>query len=335
VSDLWTVVLHYNGLADTRKCLPTLEAQAAAGYPVLLVDNGSTDGSHEVIANEFPWVKIFRVEKNAGPSAGNNRGIEYAMSQGARRVLLLNNDTTVSPRLLERIDIASEVYPGYGIIGPVVNFMDEPRALMTDGVTFNPPGRGGLFVRKAVPLVESEMPAITDVDVVNGVCMMIRAEVFDAIGLFDERFFIYHDETDFCIRARRHGFQCGVIGEQHVWHKGSSTMKATGKRFARYFDSRNLVYLLKKHGGAGDHGRGRWETASTCFRYLYYRYCHEREDGHPDAADAVIQGLLDGLTGRQGPFREQRWMMLPLVRALFELMRRRPRVATAATSPRS
>ena len=84
-------------------------------------------------------------------------------------------------------------------------------------------------------------------------------------------------------RSQQLGAEHVVIGEQLIWHKGSSTFKATGKRFARYFDSRNLVYLLRKHDGARLNHRTRRETAKTCFLYLYFRYCHEREDGHPDA----------------------------------------------------
>lgn len=334
MNPVWTVVLSYNGLEDSRKCLRSLESQAAAGHPILLVDNGSTDGTLEIVRREFPWAKLLRVEKNQGPSVGNNRGIEYALAHGAGGVLLLNNDTTVAPNLIDRMIAAAQAHPDFQIMGPVINYMDEPALVMTDGVTFNPPGDGGLFVRKVVPLAESAAPTITPVDIVNGCCMLVSAEVFKTIGLFDERFFIYHDEADFCLRALAAKFRNGVIGEQLVWHKGSSTFKATGKRFARYFDSRNLVYLLRKHDGARLNHRTRRETAKTCFLYLYFRYCHEREDGHPDAADAIIEGLLDGLAGRQGAFEKRRHLMLPAVRGAFELLRHRPRLSRAAAGAR-
>jgi GT2 family glycosyltransferase len=324
MTNIWTLVLTYNGLDDTRLCLASLAAQAAAGHPILVVDNGSSDGTAAAVGREFPWARVLRIEKNAGPTNGNNVGIEHALAQGAHAVLLLNNDTTVTPNMIDRLSAAAEAHPEYSIIGPVINHMDEPDVVMTDGVTFNPPGRNGLFVPKPVPIARADPPSITPVDVVNAVCMMVRAEVFRAIGLFDVRFFIYHDETDFCLRARRRGFQCGVIGEQHVWHKGGRTVKATGKQFARYYDSRNLVYLLKKHRGAGEHGRGKLETALKCMQYLWHRYCHEREDGHLESADAVIQGFLDGVTGHQGPFPVRRRVLLPPLRGTLELLRHRP-----------
>jgi GT2 family glycosyltransferase len=332
---VWTLVLTYNGLEDTRKCLRSLESQAAAGHPVLVVDNGSTDGTMEIVGREFSWARLLRVEKNRGPSVGNNRGIEYALQHGAGGVLLLNNDTTVSPNLIDRLLLAADANPEFQIIGPVINFMDEPTVVMTDGVTFNPPGSNGLFVRREVPLLEGATPQVTPVDIVNGCCMLVSAEVFRTIGTFDEQFFIYHDEADFCLRALAASFRCGVISEQLVHHKGSSTFKTTGKRFARYYDSRNLVYLLWKHDGARLHGRTRRETAATCFKYLYFRYCHEREDGHEDAANAIIEGLLDGLAGRQGAFEQRRRPTLVAVRAAFEMLRHRPRLSSPATSGRS
>ena len=70
MTPVWTLVLTYNGLEDTRKCLRSLESQAAAGHPILVVDNGSTDGTIEAVGREFPWAKRFRVEKNHGPSVG-------------------------------------------------------------------------------------------------------------------------------------------------------------------------------------------------------------------------------------------------------------------------
>ena len=136
---------------------------------------------------------------------------------------------------------------------------------MTDGVVFNEPKEPGFFQRKTVQLVDAAIPPITAVDIVNGCCMLIRAEVFERIGLIDERFFLVHEESDLCLRARRAGFRLGVLGEALVWHKGSSAFARTGKRLQRYYDTRNLCLLLGKHalrpGGRGP-ARSRWAAAS-------------------------------------------------------------------------
>jgi GT2 family glycosyltransferase len=327
---VWIVILTYNGLEDTRKCLATVEAavgsRANADVVSLLVDNGSTDQTEDAVRAEFPWCPILRIEQNAGPAAGNNRGIEHALSHGADWVLLLNNDTTVRPEIVDRLVEAARANPTYAIVGPVINYMSDPDAVMTDAVFFNRPNYHGFFERKEVPVRATAPPVVSETDVVNGCCMMIAAPVFRAIGLFDERIFIYHDETDFCLRAWDAGFRCGVIDHQLVWHKGSSTSKDVGKRMARYYDSRNLYYVLRKHKGATRHGRPWRSTAMMYLRYNYYRYCVEREHGFTASADAVIDGICDAIAGRGGRFVERRRPLAPAWRGLFEALRHRPRL---------
>lgn len=326
---VWIVILTYNGLEDTRKCLATVEkaVQPTAGATItpLLVDNGSTDGTEAVVRAEFPWCPVLRIDENNGPAAGNNRGVEHALANGADWVMLLNNDTLVRPELGTTMVAAAKANPGYAILGPVLNYMSEPDLVMTDAVLFNRPTFHGFFERKEVPVASSSPPAAADTDVVNGCCMMIAAPVFRAIGLFDETMFIYHDETDFCLRAWEAGFRCGVIDHQLVWHKGSSTFVDVGKRMARYYDARNLLYVLRKHRGAKRHGRSWRSTAAMYLRYNYYRYCVERENNFPVSADAVLEGVCDGLAGRGGRFVERRRPLVPLWRLFFEAARHRPR----------
>lgn len=322
---LWIIVLSYNGLADTRKCLGTLAAAIRPGVVPLLVDNGSTDGTQQVVVNEFPWCRILRLDPNAGPAGGNNRGIEHALAQGADWILLLNNDTTVRPELCERMLEAAAALPEYAVLGPIINYMGEPELVMTDAVVFNAPDYHGFFERREVPPTHQTPPRAVETDVVNGCCMMIAAEVFRKIGLFDENIFIYHDETDFSLRAWEAGFRSGVIDHQLIWHKGSSTFKDTGKRMARYYDARNLWYVLRKHHGAKRHGRSWRSTALMYVRYNYYRYCVEREAGFTASADGVLEGICDGFAGRVGHHVERRRRMLPLLRILFEALRHRPR----------
>src|SRR5262249_19361514 len=156
--------------------------------------------------------------------------------------------------------------------------------VMTDGCVFNDPSFQGFFMRKPVAVTNQAPPTITEVDVVNGCCMLVKAEVFRHIGLFDETMFMYHDETDLCLRAINAGYKCGIIDHALVWHKGSATSLTIGKRSIRYYDARNLMYVLRKHRGAQRRGRTRLESAMMYVRYMYYWYCTEREAGHDDAA---------------------------------------------------
>jgi|KBSSwiStaDraftv2_1062776.scaffolds.fasta_scaffold222102_2 GT2 family glycosyltransferase len=318
---VYVVVLSYNGLEDTRKCLRSLQPALRPGIVPALVDNGSTDGTAEAVAREFPWCRIVRVEVNRGPVGGNNAGIQAAFASGEKWIMLLNNDTTVDPNLFERMCEAAQANPQYSVLGPVIYFMDDPTVVMTDGCEFNYPSRYGFDARKAVPLTESRPPRVTPVDVVNGCCLMIRAETLKKIGVFDERIFMYHDELDLCLRVLDHGEQLGVIDHALIWHKGSATSRVTGKKSIRYFDARNLWYVLNKPRTARQVERSWLTTRLVYFRYMYYWYAREMDEGNTAAATAVLDGLADGLGQVAGPYEQRPRRLTQLVRPTFNAIR--------------
>jgi GT2 family glycosyltransferase len=315
------VILAYNGLQDTIRCLDSLEnpVKEGQGVSALLVDNGSTDGTEGVVSQRFPWCPVLRIPKNNGPAAGNNQGIRHALQQGAQWVLLLNNDTTVHKDFVARMSSMAEQPDGFRILGPVINYMDDADVVMTDGVRFNRKSYRGFFERVPVPVRDACPPQVTEVDVVNGCCMMIHAEVFRRIGFFDESLFIYHDESDFCVRASLAGFRSGVFASQLVWHKGSSTFKTSGKRLQRYYDARNLGILVWQYAGKLPQSRSRVASLLKYARYLYWRFAVEREEGHPAAADAVIEGFIDFMSGRRGAYAPLARPALPILRKTCEL----------------
>ncbi len=330
--NFWIVLVNYNGLEDSRKCLRSLES-IREPFSVVLTDNASNDDPLPKLKPEFPWVHYLQNPVNGGWSGGNNTGIRYALEHGATQLFLLNNDTTVRPDIVARLQSAAAARPDCGILGPVIRYMDEPELVMTDGVMYNRPPYPGFFQRLEVPECEAEPPHVADVDIVNGCAMMVRADVFRRIGLIDDRFFLLHEEADFCLRAKAAGFNCGVLAEGMVWHKGSSTFKRVGKHLQRYFDTRNLGLLLSKQTHYGRGTRGALASYVTYLRYAYHRYCHEREEGHKHSADAVIEGLVDLATRRFGVYKPRRRWALPVVRCAFDAARRVKPKRSASSSP--
>lgn len=315
------VVVNYNGLDDTRRCLRSIAAIGDPSVATIVIDNGSEVDPVAALSEEFLWCLAERLPSNTGWSGGNNAGIRLALEHGADRVILLNNDTTVHPRLVDRLIASARANPDFGVIGPVICFMDEPDAVMTDGCDFNRPDGRGFFHRKAVPL--GGVPEVTEVDIVNGCCMMIDARVVRSIGPIDERFFLIHEESDYCLRARRAGYRCGVLNDALVWHKGSSSFQRVGGRVQRYYDSRNLFLLLRKHArDKAEGGRGAGSSWIEYARYIYHRYCIEREHDQVEAADAVLEGLCDALTWRFGGRRPGTRLAAPALRFVFEGVRR-------------
>ncbi len=322
------VLVDYNGLDDTRKCLASLAGLAGAAR-VVVVDNASRVDVATALSGAFPWATFLRAERNGGWAGGNNLGLKFALDTGADLVILLNNDTVVGPDFACRMVAAADAHPEFGILGPVIRFLAPPHEVQTDGVVFNGPARPGFFQRLAVPLppagttpgaAQGEPPggasAVAEVDIVNGCCLMVRRAVVERVGLIDEAYFLVHEESDFCLRAQEAGFKNGVVAESLVWHKGSSSFQREGKRLQRYFDTRNLARLLRRHRGRPT-ARGPWASRRHYLRYAYDRYSIEREGGFRDSADAILEGLYDALTGRWGPYSARRRPGLALLRLAF------------------
>lgn len=311
------VLLNYNGLEDTRICLNSIEQINTRPLQVIVVDNASQDDPSEILKREFPWCVVVRSGNNEGWAGGNNIGIRYALDVGAEFIILLNNDTIVSDEIVTRLVDAAHANPEFGIIGPVINEMSHPDQVQTDGCLFNRPEAFGFFQRKVVSLNRSTPPTVTEVDIVNGCCMMISKRVFDTIGLIDERFFLIHEESDFCLRAHEAGFCCGVIGESLVWHKHSASFVRAGNWRQRYYDTRNLFLLLRKHPSTSFR-RSKTGSWLAYFKYIYYCYCLEREQQSELGARAVVQGFCDALYGRLGPHAPRVPFTYRLMHGIFE-----------------
>jgi GT2 family glycosyltransferase len=314
------VVLNYNGWEDTFKCLASIEAQSKKPFQMILVDNGSKDDHCAEVHSRYPKVRLHRNRENRGFAGGSNDGLKMALDGGADYVFLLNNDTVISPAAIELLTLALESQPEWGIIGPIINYMEEPGKVRTAGCLFNIRWSSGLFTEDDIRPSEAGF-FVAPTDIVNGCAMAIRREVLERIGFFDESYFIVHEESDFCLRTLKAGFRNGILNRVLVWHKGSSSFQRQGKEYQRYYDSRNLLYLLKSHGRINN--RPARESYFEYLRYVYYRYCHEVETGNISAALACMDGLVDAVFGHTGPRRTGRASMISrLAGAGFESIRR-------------
>ncbi|MGL6072846.1 MAG: glycosyltransferase family 2 protein [Fimbriiglobus sp.] len=313
----WIVLVDYNGLEDTRKCLESLE-KVTGEFETVVVDNCSKVNVREALASHFPKAHFVRSDINGGWAGGNNIGMKFAFEHGGEVAILLNNDTTVPPEFNERLQAAMDAHPAYGILGPIIRFMEPPHEIQTEGVVFNRPNEPGFFQKHRVPLSTQNPPLLEDVDIVNGCCLMVRKSVVDKIGYIDEEYFLIHEESDFCLRCQEAGFKNGVLGESLVFHKGSSSFKREGKRLQRYFDARNLGRLLTRHRDRRT-SRGVLSSRIHHWKYAYYRYAIERENGFPDSGEAVIEGMYDSLRGYWGGYSQRPRPGLAVLRAMFSL----------------
>jgi GT2 family glycosyltransferase len=296
------VILNYNGLADTLSCLASLKGQTVSDTQVVVVDNGSSEDPSK-IGDSYPEVVLLKRKENGGWAGGNNTGIRYALDNGSQVIILLNNDTVVAANFLERLKAAVDAHSDFRILGALIYSLDHPSEVITEGCQYNRPGYNGFFQSQAVPVQITDPPSVIETDIVNGCCLVAQREVFKDIGLMDERFFLVHEESDFCLRAREKGWKCGIISEPLVWHKKSHTFQRTGNSANLYYNMRNSWLLLRKHAGHPRGTRGQLGSLLQYLRQVHYAYCRALEKGDRAEREAVIDGMTDAWSGRYGPRR--------------------------------
>jgi hypothetical protein len=237
------VIANYNGGADTVECVDSLLESSAATFRIIVVDNGSSPPLS--LPSQYGDIDIVRLEANLGFAGGVNVGIRRALRTGADAVLVLNNDTIVAADAVARL--ASELKGAVGIAAPRIYYAADPSLIWSDGFMAHPwtlEMRGGQRGRRA----EKNQEPARIVDYVTGCAMLIHRAVFDAIGLFDERFFAYYEDLDYCIRAREAGFKILTVPTAQIWHKVARTTGLESPR-RHYLMAYGSVRFYAKHAG--------------------------------------------------------------------------------------
>lgn len=242
------VVLNWNGLENTLECIESLSKTNYPNYEIIVVDNGSSDGSSQTLKDRRYKITLLENAENLGFSAGNNVGILYAIEHGTDYVFLINNDTIVDPDVLKVLVDVSERDALAGMIGPKIYDFYEPDKIWFAGAyidwkTGESPHSGKGQIDKG------QFNTVIEVDRLTGCAMLIKRAVFEKIGLLDPDYFLYFEDVDFCVRARKAGYKSICVQYAKVWHKESMSTKAKdGSPLHTYYHNRNRLLFLKKHG---------------------------------------------------------------------------------------
>lgn len=233
------VIPTWNGLHLLADCLKALHFQTSNGFQVCVVDNGSTDGTVDWLRNEHPTVKIIKLLYNTGFSRAVNEGIK---SSDDDLVVLLNNDTVVRSDWVENLFRASQEQPDVSIFASKVIIQNSGNRLDTAGDGFTVAGFG--FKHGWNERDSQEYSVARDVFSASGCAMMIRRSVFNAIGFFDEDFFAFGEDLDFCFRARLAGYRIRYVPNAVIEHRVRATAQKQHTHFLYY---RNLIWLVVKN----------------------------------------------------------------------------------------
>jgi len=258
---LHVIVLNWNGAGVIAECLDSLLRAEGASLSVIVVDNGSTDGSAALVRERFPGVKLIENGRNLLFAEGNNVGLRHALGAGASLMLLLNNDTEVDPLFAAPMVKAFDD-PRVGIVGPKIYYHDDPRRIWYGGGGFHP--LTGVPRHRDIRRVDGPGTASAgETGWVTGCALMVRREVVEQIGLLDPAYRIYCEDVDFCLRAARAGWRLRYEPAARVWHKVSAAsgggmtplkienrIAGTQLLFARYRPLWWRIALLPLHAAA-------------------------------------------------------------------------------------
>lgn len=249
--DLAVIVVSWNTASLLAGCLRAIpKAAGELIHRVLVVDNGSSDGTAEMVARHFPHVRLIRNTSNVGFAKGNNQGMREPESRAARHVLLLNSDTLPDPGSLSSLVQFLDRHADAGAVGPrLVNGEGIPQPYAFGG----DPSPGYILARMAKRfLLHRAMhnwatDTIQMVDWVSGACLMVRRQAIDQIGLLDEGFFMFFEDNDWCLRMRRHGWKIYFTPRASVVHYGGQGLAQNPSARQSYYHSLNHFY--EKHYG--------------------------------------------------------------------------------------
>ena len=242
---IFVILVNYNGSDDTIECVQSLLSIDYKNIEILIVDNGSDTEQIKILKDKLSdRINIIYLENNIGFAGGNNAGIKYSLKQNADYILLLNNDTIVESNLLTVLMNSIRAGNNIGICGPGINYYSDHRRIWSVGGKISKIRGTGVAIRK---LKKNEKDSDKYVSFVSGCCMLIKKEVFQKVGNFDDNFFLYVEDADFCYRTIKAGFKICFNPQVKIYHKVGNSTKSKSPNISLYYTTRNRLFFAKKY----------------------------------------------------------------------------------------
>ncbi|MGE5303976.1 MAG: glycosyltransferase family 2 protein, partial [Alphaproteobacteria bacterium] len=239
-------ILTFNARELALQCLQSVSRVTTPNLTVVVVDNASSDGTYEALVEANFNIRLICNQENLGFAGGNNVGIRMALREGADYVVLLNQDTVVDPAFIDELVAQAEADRRAGFVCSKIYFLDQPNILWFAGATFNTMtgrnrhiGHGQLDTGQYDHVREIARPC--------GCSLLITRELLDQVGVMEEKYFLYCEEIDWMLRARKKGFVAVMAPKSKVWHKVSPGMGGERSGNIIYYVTRNLLDCLDKN----------------------------------------------------------------------------------------
>ncbi|MBV9174434.1 MAG: glycosyltransferase family 2 protein [Chloroflexi bacterium] len=294
---IYAIVLHWRTPGLTTRCVESLAAldrcDTLFRLRVLVVDNGSGDVP-DFSACSGLSVETISLTRNLGYAGGNNVGLRHAWDAGATWALLLNSDVVLAPDCLVELLRVASVDHRIGIVGPLVLRESQPDRIQSNGQRF------GRWTARHTEIDRGGLATSIDtaphiVDAVSGCALMVRRELADSVGPLDEQFFLYFEDLDWCLRARRSGFGVMCIPAARVWHRGGASIGRSSPRTTLYSVRNHLALAVRATGWR----RGQLTWPLIVAYHAAYILAN-REQWTLAHVRALVLGVFHGVAGRLG-----------------------------------
>jgi len=237
------IVLNYNNYEDTVECVRSVEAVRYANCSIVIVDNASPDGSGPMLRQAFPGHTVILSDRNGGYAAGNNIGTRYALEHNADYVMILNNDATVTPDILDHLVGYAERHPEVGLLNARVYFPGTTELFSAAG-RFNKLLCTGQN-KGAISIEKNETEELKETDYACGVLMLVRSQVFRDVGLMEEKYFMYHEDLEFSQRVLK-AYKMVYIPGAIAYHKsGGGKGWRNYTELYLYYHTRNRFWVFE------------------------------------------------------------------------------------------
>ena len=286
------VVLNWNGAEDTLRCIASLARQTHPNFRILVVDNGSTDGSPAALRALGDRITLIESTKNLGYTGGNNLGMARAMADGADYVWLFNNDAIAEPDTLKLLVEAAEKDQRIGLLSPALLDPGGKKISNFYGVIYDKILIGFNSTCEE-DIYNNWADQCPDKICVYGTAILIRRSVMEKIGYLDDSFFAYYEDYDFSLRSINNGFINIFVNNAKIYHDFKSESK---KEYYYYYIARNSILLLRKTANFLKYYRSIiWQIDKEIKNYNSLL-------GNRPAKFAICQGIFDGLFGIGGEY---------------------------------
>ncbi len=247
------ILVNWNTPAFTANCIRSLLQYCDNQlFDIIVIDNGSADGSLQILNNQFPRLIYIDNKENLGFAEGNNRGLQYSIDKGYTYSLVINTDTLVNEDIVTALTAHLNNHPQAAAVQPAIFWMHNRQKLWNGPCGFN--ALLGITYSKTQDSLK-KLTRYQKVEWVTGCCILIRNSALETAGLFNKQFFLYYEDVELSYRLRSHGYEVHYLPGSKMYHEAGISGKSEVKNeegflnpFIHYYTSRNHIWFLRRYG---------------------------------------------------------------------------------------